>query len=273
VSAGPGAQAPWGMNSPSALTGRRVVNTRSPDQAGQLDELLIARRAIPLSYPCIDIALPEDAGDLRQAVRGLLAGRFDWVVFTSANAVRAVAEAAKPGRIPPRARVAAVGPGTARTVRSLLGVEVDLEPAIHTGEQLGRDLIVRNPGTVFLPLGDLAGDELSATLRESGAEITAVTAYRTVVGSGGVDLPELLRERQVDAVLFTSPSTVDNLALRLEHENGDWEGLAGLCIGCIGPVTSRAAVARGLRVRVQPRDHTLVGLVDELERFFEGEGS
>jgi uroporphyrinogen-III synthase len=80
----------------------------------------------------------------------------------------------------------------------------------------------------------------------------------------------LLRGGDIDAVLFTSPSTVDNLALRLEQEDGDLVHLARPCIGCIGPVTSRAAMGKGLHVQVQPVDHTLVALVDALELFFEG---
>jgi uroporphyrinogen-III synthase len=240
------------MSTYRPLADKRVVNTRSAEQAAELDEILLGRGAIPLSYPCIAAAEPEDIPGLERAMTDLIAGHFDWVAFSSANAVRAVARAAKSGRIPTSTHIAVAGPGTAREVRLLLGVEIDFQPARYTA------------------LGDLVGDELAKALLEAGAELSAVTAYRTVVGRGGVDLPALLRGGDIDAVLFTSPSTVDNLALRLEQEDGDLVHLARPCIGCIGPVTSRAAMGKGLHVQVQPVDHTLVALVDALELFFEG---
>lgn len=110
-------------------------------------------------------------------------------------------------------------------------------------------------------------------LEAGGACVTTVTAYRTVMGQGGVDLPTLLRRHEADAVLFTSPSTVDNLALRLAAEGGEWSSLQGVCIGCIGPVTAQAAEERGLRVHVRPDEHTLSGLVEALEDYFTGTGS
>ena len=269
------------MNSAPGLAGRRVVNTRSTDQAAELDGLLQQRSAVSLPYPCIDIVPLEDAASLERAVTRLAAGAFDWLVLTSVNAARAVAKAreriaagdAAGEAAAVKARVAAVGPGTAGAVRTLLGLKVDLESPVHTGEALGRELAAENPGTVLLPLGDLAGDGLAEWLRAAGADVTVVTAYRTVPGSGGVDLPGLLRRGEVDAVAFTSPSTVDNLALRLAQEGGDWGLLNRVCVACIGPVTARAAAARGLQVQAEPQDHTLMGLVDALDAFFGGAGT
>jgi uroporphyrinogen III methyltransferase/synthase len=99
-------------------------------------------------------------------------------------------------------------------------------------------------------------------------DVEVVTAYRTVLGSGGADVPGLAREGRVDAIAFTSPSTVDNMAVRFERENGDWDDLRRVCVACIGPITSAAAERRGLQVHVLAREHTISGLVDGLERYY-----
>jgi uroporphyrinogen-III synthase len=255
----------------SSLWAKRVVNTRSAGQASELDALLRERGALPLSYPCIDIVPPSDPAGLDRALEDLSEGRFDWLVFTSANAVRAVAEALVRPAVGPdgtRILVAAVGPGTAHAVRLVLALEVDLEPGVYEAETLAEELLSRRPGRVLLPLSEQAQNVLPQALKTARVDVTTVAAYRTVTGTGGVDLPRLLRHGEVDAVMFTSPSTVDNLAVRLEREKGEWSDLEGVCIACIGPVTSRAAAERGLPVQVQPEEHTLRGMVEALETFF-----
>lgn len=261
----------------SPLSGKLVVNTRSPRQAPELDEFLAERGAIPISYPCIDIAPPRDQTALERALGELSSGVYDWLVFTSSNAVAAVAAAAgvlgcggsaalssETGQT----RVAVVGPGTAAAVRRLLGLSVDLEPRVHTAEALAEELVARKVRKALIPAAEGARDVLSGTLAMNGAEAEVVTAYRTVLGQGGADLPELLGKGRVDAVIFTSPSTIENLVLRLERENGDWDRLAATCIACIGPVTSQAAMRKGLCVDVAPQDHSIGGLVEALEIYF-----
>ncbi|MBN1628394.1 MAG: uroporphyrinogen-III synthase [Thermoleophilia bacterium] len=256
----------------SPLRAKRIVNTRSLDQAPELDDLLYGRGAIPLSYPCIEIAPPPDTTSLDLAVRGLLDGDFDWLVFTSANAVRSVADACArvSGALPgcTGTQVAAIGPGTARAVWVHLGLEVDAQPATYTAEAFGKELLARRLGRVLLPLSEQASHVLPRTLRAAGAQVSVVDAYRTIVGSGGVELADLLRRDQVDVVTFTSPSTVDNLAVRLEREGGEWADLKRRCVACIGPTTAEAAARRGLSVQVRPKEQTLHGLVEALETLF-----
>jgi uroporphyrinogen III methyltransferase/synthase len=95
-----------------------------------------------------------------------------------------------------------------------------------------------------------------------------VAAYRTVAGSGGIALPELLAAGRVDAVTFTSASTVRNLLARLMAEGGEPAALAGVCIACMGPVTADAARQAGLAVTVLPAEHTIQALVEALESHF-----
>ena len=261
--------------SASPLSGKLVVNTRSSRQAPKLDALLARRGAIPVSYPCIDIAPPRDPAALNRALEELASGDYDWLVFTSSNAVTALAAAAAAleGLTPllsvtRRTRIAVVGPGTAGAVRRLLGRSADLESQVHSAEALAEELVARKARRALVPAAERARDVLTTTLEMAGVEVAVVTAYRTVLGQGGVDLPRILRRGRADAVIFTSPSTVDNLAIRLAREKGDWSHLAATCIACIGPVTSQAALSRGVRVDVEPQEHSIGGLVVALEAYF-----
>lgn len=249
-----------------------MVNTRSPKQARELDVLLEERLAHPLSYPCIDIAAALDPAPLDRALRQAAEGAFGWLVFTSANAVEAVeARLAELGIAPgqlARTRVAAVGPGTAAALAERLAIAADLCPEEYLAEALAEQLVARRAERVLVPQAERARETLVSTLVASGVEVEAVTAYRTVLGSGGVDVPRLLRDGRVDAVVFASPSAVDNMAVRFAREKGDWDDLKKVCIACIGPVTSAAAERRGLVVQVQAADHTMRGLVEGLEGYY-----
>ena len=254
------------------LEGARVVNTRSPKQARELDALLKERRAHPLSYPCIDIVPASDPAPLDGALRQAAGGAFDWLVFTSANAVEAVETRLRDLGIPAgqmaQARVATVGPGTAAALMDRLGIAAELYPGEYLAEALASEVVAQGAQRVLVPQAEQAREALVRLLKAKGIEVEAVTAYRSVLGSGGVDVPGLLRSGRVDAVVFTSPSAVDNMAARFERENGDWDDLREVCLACIGPVTQAAAERRGLEVQVLARDHTILGLVDGLERYF-----
>ncbi len=166
------------------------------------------------------------------------------------------------------ASVAAVGPGTAAALADRLGIDADLCPEDHVAEALAEELVARQAQRVLVPQAERAREALVRILAANGVEVEAVTAYRTVLGRGGADVPRLLRDGRVDAVVFASPSAVDNMAVRFEQERGDWGDLRKVCIACIGPVTSAAAERRGLEVHVLAQDHTIPDLVDSLERYY-----
>ena len=258
--------------STSPLQGAWVVNTRSLRQARELDRLLEERLAHPLSYPCIDIAPPLDPAPMDRALGRAAEGAFDWLVFTSANAVEAVEIRLRHLSIPPArmagARVAVVGPGTAAALEDRLEMVADVCPEEFTAEALAEQLVAQGAERVLVPQADRAREALVRILAANGVEVEAVTAYRTVVGSGGVDVPRLMRDGRVDAVVFASPSAVDNMAARFERENGDWDDVRKACVACIGPVTFAAAERRGLQVHVQAREHTIPALVDALETYY-----
>jgi uroporphyrinogen-III synthase len=250
---------------------RRVVNTRAPHQAAALDELLRSHGAVPLAYPCIDILPVDDDPVFDAALRHLVAGHYHWLVLTSPNTVMAVAgrlDALNLNLAGAPFQSAAIGPATLAAAHHQLGITTLLVPEQFVAESLGASLPVRAGERVLLPESDLARPVLAAMLRERGAEVMVVAAYRTVCGTGGVDMPHLLADGQVDALAFTSPSTVTNFIERVRRERGSLERALGVCAACIGPVTAEAARNHGFTNVLMPAEYTLAGLTETMEEFF-----
>jgi uroporphyrinogen-III synthase len=270
----------------SALVGKRIVITRAPHQTLEMERMLRAKGAVPLPYPCIDIAPPHDTLPFDAALKILADGRYDWLVFTSGNTVCSVAYRlnALGLRLPPRnllerytsasgrtLHIAAVGMATAEAVKQHFGVTVDLVPAVFSADGLGAMLNAQSliGARILLPQSEEADDGLHDMLVESGAHVTTVYAYRTVIGSGGINLPALLAAGEVDAITYTSASTVRNLMRRLRQDNADLQLLTGIVHVCIGESTAAAARQQGLALAALPYEHTLEGLIAALEHHFE----
>lgn len=251
----------------SSLVGRRVVNTRAPHQAAEFDLLLRQRGALPVSYPCIELAPPADPAALDDALRAWASGGFDWLVVTSANTVAALRQRLDALALtPPEGRVAAVGPGTASALAHELGLQADLVPDEYVSDRLAALFAGQQGARIFLPQSALAGSNLSSRLADAGARVTTVDAYTMRLGSGGVALLPRLRQRQIDAIALTSGSTARYLLERLRQEGGDLADFDGISVVCIGPKTVAAAEAAGLRISASAYDYTLSGLVDALEQ-------
>jgi len=255
----------------STQTSPLVVITRAAHQADEMKQLLETSGFRTLLYPAIAIRPPEETAALDEALRH--ARDYDWLIFTSANAVEAVALRLEALELPPAAlqgpAIAAVGPATARAVRKRLGLEVALIPPRAVGESLLAALPIEPGQRALLPRATRARDVLPDGLRARGVDLRVVNAYETVIGHGGDDLPAALHAKQVDALTFTSPSTVRNTLIRLQQEAGlGPDALDGVLIACIGPVTAGAALDAGLRVDLVPDAYTVVGLVTALRKRF-----
>ena len=252
-----------------ALSGKRVVNTRALDQAAELDALLIAAGAIPLSYPCIEICPVADAQPLDDAIIALIDGHFDWLFITSANTVRAIATrlAALDIHLPasPPFRTAVVGPGTAEELHAKLGLNADVVPETYRAAELAAAVPIKTGDRVLIPQSAIAPPDLANALSARGATVTTVTAYRTITGRGGVNLSGLLASGEVDAIVFASSSAVDGCAARLHSEGGRIDLLRPILTVCIGPGTARTAAKHGLPDSVIPVEHTLGGVLDALQ--------
>lgn len=259
------------------LAGKRVVNTRARHQAAALDRLLDARGAVSLSYPCIAIEPPEDCTALDTALRGAASGGCDWLILTSANTVLILAHRLETLGLSlqaaPGLSVAAIGPTTAALAKTLLGLETRVVPDEYVAEALAEALQLAAGTRVLLPQSAIARLTLADTLAAQGAQVQAIAAYRTVRGSGGVDIPRLAAGREVDAITFTSSSTVSYFLERFNSEGGSMNDLTPICIACIGPQTERTVRDSGLAVSVVPADHTLDGLIAGLETYFHTNGA
>ena len=253
----------WFDNRP--LSGKRVLVTRSRDQASQLSELLTALGAQALEAPVIEIREPEDFSRLDAALGALR--QYQWAVFTSANGVDAVFQRlqslGKDARAFAGVQVAAVGPATAATLLGQ-GITPDLVPDRYLTQAVAEGLAGRGiaGARVLLPRTDVVGEDLAAALKQHGANVDQVVAYRTVQAAVlEPNIHRMLRDGEVAIVTFTSSSTVKNLVSLL---GGETQLLAGSMIACIGPVTSKTAREAGLSVAIEAKEHTIPGLVEAL---------
>lgn len=255
----------------NGLRGRRIVVTRPEPQADALCGRLAALGAVPLRLPTIAIAPVGDPAPLTRALLAL--HEWDWVVFTSANGVRHVLGRARELGMTAddwrAVRVAAIGPATANALAEG-GIVPAAVPSEYLAERIA-DVVGEIRGTRFLLLrADLAGAALPERLRAGGGFVEDVVAYHTVPLQAD---PAMLAELRagVDAITFTSPSTVRGFATAA---GSDWRGLVnGAVIATIGPVTSAAARDLGLEVHVEAREHSSAGLLDALVAHFAQAGA
>jgi uroporphyrinogen-III synthase len=227
--------------------------------------MLEERGAQAVTAPAIELR-PGPSGALDRAVAELAAGAYAWVLLTSRVGVEALferLEAKGLDRAAVRARVAAVGEGTARALRAR-GIEPDLVPATFTTSALGKAL-PRGSGKVLLARADIAPPGLEEAVRTKGWTPVRVDAYRTKPARRlPAGAAAAIRERRVDVIAFTSASTVEGFLAAARQVIGAGVRLPGAV--CIGPVTAGAARRAGLRVVAVARPHTIEGLVAALER-------
>ena len=253
------------------LFGRRVLVTRPRDQAAELVDRLTTLGAQAVEAPMIRIDPPEDPGPLLRAAED--PAQFDWIVFTSVNAVDAFMHAVLNGERDVRAlkgpRLCTVGTGTADRL-ARYGIKVDLVPGEFRAEAVLQTLARRGPldGTrVLLPRADIGREVILDQLRAAGAIVTDVVAYRTTLeDSQRADDPDvygMLLQGHIDVVTFTSPSAVRNFA-RLYGADAAADLLKSTVVATIGPVTAEAAAQLGIAVTVQPSAYTVPALVDAI---------
>lgn len=248
------------------LAGRRIVVTRRPEQSAWLCTRLEEMGATVIELPLVEVVPPAEMAPLDDALRRL--DRYDWAVFTSANAVRAVSERMTDLGVGERGltrrKIGSVGPATTRALRTCFpGVAVSVEASKHDAETLLAELAAGARGLRFLlPTSDRARDVLPDGLRGAGATVDVVTAYRTVAPAGlrGQVLDGL--RQKADLVTFASPSAVENLMAAAG------ELAPRIRAAVIGPVTEEACRRAGIEIVAVATPSTGEGLVASLERLF-----
>jgi len=254
------------------LFGRRIVVTRAREQAGELVRALEELGADVVALPAIRVLPPEDPAPLDAACDA--AATFDWIVFTSVNGVehfmrrflgrQDIRELKGP-------RICAVGPSTSAAL-GRYGIRADVTPQEYRSEAVLPALLERGPvkGAKFLlPRAQIARELLVDDLRLAGADVFDIAAYRTVDGAegSGHDIYRMLLDRQIDAVTFTSASTVKHFVQMLGAEQAP-DLLSSAVVAAIGPVTAEAAQQLGLTPAVVPDQYTVPALVEALIDYF-----
>ena len=257
------------------LFGKRVLVTRPREQATELVEQLEAMGADAIEAPMIRILPPEDFAPLDEACAGV--SQFDWIVFASANAVDAFFDRLLAGPQDVRAlsgvKLCVVGSATGDRL-SDYGLKVDLEPTEFRGEAVVRAITAAGSVSgkkILLPRADVGREVIADELRKQGADVTEVTAYRTVVAEperdGEPDIYRMLLERRIDVVTFTSPSAVRNFVRVLGAEPAA-DLLGGTLVASIGPVTAEAAAQYKIQTTIMPATYTIPALVSAIVAHF-----
>lgn len=245
------------------LFGKRILVTRAREQASEFSRMLRELGAEPIEFPVIRIAPLDDYRALDDA----LTRKYDWIIFTSVNGVAAVWQrvqaVGRDARLLAGARLCAIGPATAEQLAAH-GLRADFVPREYVAEGIVRDIGDGNGKHILLPRADIARENLARDLRERGAIVDEVVAYRTVIidASDPTAKPirAMLAANAIDAIAFTSSSTVRGFVNAIPFPISNLPSR----IVCIGPITAQTARDLGLRVDVIAQEYTLEGLTQAL---------
>jgi uroporphyrinogen-III synthase len=251
------------------LAGRRILVTRAAHQASKLSDALRGLGAEPVEVPLLEIRLPTNYDAIDLSLRRL--DSYDWLILTSANTVRVLADRAAALGLPLASqgtlKVAAIGDATAETARRQ-GLPVTLIPGAYVAEAMIEALAKQARGQKFLlARAEVARDVIVDALRAVGAKVDVVDAYRNVMPA---DAPVLLRkavEQQLDAATFTSSSSVTHLAEAAKKAEVAFPFPAVPAIS-IGPITSKTLHDLGWEPSAEANLHDIPGLVAAVTDFF-----
>jgi uroporphyrinogen III methyltransferase/synthase len=251
----------------AALGGLRVALARAAEEFNSPAPRLREFGAEVVYYPCLEMLPPDNLAELDRSLHDCCAGDFDWLLFTTASSVIAVAERIQANKLEPRklktVRIAAYGSNTRAAVHDLLHFD-EIVPETHSHQELARAMRLTPGMRVLLPLPAGARVDWAGLLSAYKAQVVPVVAYRAVMGQGGHELPAMLWSGDVDVIAFTSENNVRYFAQRLKYEGGSLAMLDGVLIACIDPQTAAAARALGLRVAIVPQHHTANALAEAI---------
>jgi uroporphyrinogen III methyltransferase/synthase len=252
------------------LTGKRILITRARDQAAVFSSSLRDLGAEVIELPTIEVVPPASWKGLDRAIDQIAS--YDWLIFTSANGVNFFWQRwteRNKDRLPPSLKVCAIGPATAYQLMEK-GIKVHYTPKEFVAEAIlkGFERSALKGKRILIARAKEARDVLPEGLRKKGAKVDVVETYRTVKPKGGSKkLKELLTKGEIDAVTFTSSSTVNHFIELLKKE--DLQQLLKNCVvACIGPITARTAKNWKMRVQIQPKEYTIPALTQAIVKYF-----
>ena len=252
----------WFDNRP--LFGKRVLVTRARSQASKLVKQLEDLGADVLEYPTIEIVPVRDPAPLDEALRNI--ANYDWMMFTSSNAVRGIAARMKAIGIDSRAlahlKFGVNGPSTANALAEI-GINADLVPDQYLAsamvELLNKENIV--PNNVLFPRSEIGRETLANGLKELGSKVDEVVAYSTETPNDSGDLARAAYEEGIDFTTFTSSSTVRNL-VDLLGGSPDLINTSKTVI--IGPITGDTAKELNVNIDIQAQTQSIAGIVEAI---------
>ncbi|GJL79461.1 MAG: uroporphyrinogen III methyltransferase [Nitrospinaceae bacterium] len=254
------------------LFGKTVVITRAENQSDSMVHLLHEKGAEPVSFPVIQTIAPEDWSPLDEALSRL--SEYDGLIFTSANGVKFFMQRLKEKKQDIRnlkgVRIYTIGPKTEHALAAF-GMQVDVVPEDFVAESLLESLGQESvKGKRFLiPRATVAREILPDQLRDRGAQVEVVPAYRTILPKRkNEDFVRRLKDGAISVITFTSSSTVTNFLDLLDAESRPY--LDNVTFACIGPITAKTAKERGLKVEIVPKQYTVDALVQAIEEHFSG---
>jgi uroporphyrinogen III methyltransferase/synthase len=253
------------------LAGKKILITRARQQSGEFAIRLRDMGAEVIEFPTIEIVPPTSWEGLDRAIDQLES--YDWVIFTSVNGVnyfwQRLREKKEVPVFPCSLKVCAIGPATAKRIEEK-GVQVDYTPKEFVAEAIleGFKAVGLQGKRILLARVRRARDILPKGLLKMGAEVDIVEAYRTIKPRGGAKrLKEILIDRKVDAITFTSSSTACHFMDLLKKEDAK-KILRDVAVACIGPITARTVERLGMEVQIQPQEYTIPALTQAIIDYF-----
>src|SRR3989337_1457068 len=253
------------------LFGKRVIVTRSREQASDFSALLEKYGAEPIEFPTIETVAPKDWKEIDRAIKNL--PKYDWAIFTSINGVKYFVERLKKQGKDIRElkgiKICAIGPATAKAIEDL-GIRVDLVPKENRAEAiiagLGKNKIKGK--SFLLPRALKAREVLPEEIKRLGGKVDVVTAYRTVQPKEKTDdIRKMFQEKKFDVVTFTSSSTVENFVSMFKK--GEAAGLLqDVAVASIGPITRDTASTLGIKTNIMPEKYTIPALTEAIVQYF-----
>ncbi|MGA6829037.1 uroporphyrinogen-III C-methyltransferase [Nitrospira sp. NS4] len=254
------------------LFGKRVLMTRAKEQAAELANLLAELGAEPVEAPTIQIVDPTDWTPVDRAIDGL--GTYDWMILTSVNGVVRFMNRSREKGADARSfagrRICCIGPRTAEELAKY-GITADVVPAEFQAEGVLAALAKTDLTgcRILIPRAEVAREILPDELRARGATVDVIPVYRTQIPREAVQgWRQQLEDRQIDAITFTSSSTVRNCMKLLGGEARARLLLQSVAVACIGPITAQTARESGLTVAIMPGENTMPALAAAMAQYF-----
>lgn len=254
------------MTSSLSLHGKRVLITREEQQAEKMKQLVISNGGIPIVVPLLSFRAVSMTSELQMVIQKL--HTYDWLVFTSQNAVAIFLQLVNLQSVSRLPKIAAVGEKTKQFLVEK-GFDVEFVPSKFVAETFVAEFLpmLHKGAKVLLPKGNLARDVIAPALRQADVLIDDITIYETCMPEGSRQmLASLLNNKEIDIVTFTSPSTVEHF-MKIVREEDLTARISDCVVACIGPIARKKAETLGLTVHVEPEVYTVEEMINSLMKY------